>query len=88
MAYSLEAWESTFCRYLRSFRPIGTSWARHTMQNLLDTQLSNEGLNEATHIITSIGGNDLLHNISFLQMTSKLSEVMGKDARIGKWGAR
>ena len=60
----------------------------HTMQDLLDTQLSNEGLNEATHIITSIGGNDLLHNISFLQMTSKLSEVMGKDARIGKWGAR
>ena len=36
----------------------------------------------------SIGGNDLLHNISFLQMTSKLPEVMGKDARIGKWGAR
>ena len=60
----------------------------HTMQDLLDTQLSNEGLNEATHIITYIGGNDLLHNISFLQMTSKLSEVMGKDARIGKWGAR
>ena len=37
----------------------------HTMQDLLDTQLSNEGLNEATHIITSIGGNDLLHNISY-----------------------
>ena len=60
----------------------------HTMQDLLDNQLSDEGLNEATHIVTSIGGNDLLQNISFLQMTSKLSEVMNKDARIGKWGVR
>ena len=60
----------------------------HTMKDLLDNQLSNEGLNEATHIVMSIGGNDLLQNISFLQMTSKLSEVMDKDARIGKWGAR
>ena len=60
----------------------------HTMQDLLDNQLSDEGLNQATHIVTSIGGNDLLQNISFLQMTSKLSEVMNKDARIGKWGAR
>ena len=60
----------------------------HTMRDLLDTQLSDEGLNEATHIVMSIGGNDLLQNISFLQMTSKLSEVMDKDARIGKWGVR
>ena len=60
----------------------------HTMKDLLDTQLSDEGLNEATHIVMSIGGNDLLQNISFLQMTSKLSEVMNKDARIGKWGVR
>ena len=60
----------------------------HTMKDLLDNQLSEEGLNEATHIVTSIGGNDLLQNISFLQMTSKLSEVMDKNARIGKWGAR
>lgn len=60
----------------------------HTMRDLLDTQLSDVGLNEATHIVMSIGGNDLLQNISFLQMTSKLSEVMDKDARIGKWGAR
>ena len=60
----------------------------HTMKDLLDNQLSDEGLNEATHIVTSIGGNDLLQNISFLQMTSNLSEVMDKDARIGKWGAR
>ncbi len=58
------------------------------MKDLLDNQLSNEGLSEATHIVMSIGGNDLLQNISFLQMTSKLSEVMDKDARIGKWGAR
>ena len=60
----------------------------HTMRDLLDTQLSDAGLNEATHIVMSIGGNDLLQNISFLQMTSKLSEVMDKDARIGKWGVR
>ena len=60
----------------------------HTMRDLLDTQLSDAGLNEATHIVMSIGGNDLLQNISFLQMTSKLSEVMNKDARIGKWGVR
>ena len=60
----------------------------HTMKDLLDNQLSDGGLNEATHIVTSIGGNDLLQNISFLQMTSKLSEVMDKNARIGKWGAR
>ena len=60
----------------------------HTMRDLLDTQLLEEGLNEATHIVMSIGGNDLLQNISFLQMTAKLSEVMDKDAKIGKWGAR
>ena len=60
----------------------------HTMRDLLDTQLSDEGLNEATHIVMSIGGNDLLQNISFLQMTAKLSEVMDKDARIGKWGSK
>ena len=60
----------------------------HTMRDLLDTQLSDEGLDEATHIVMSIGGNDLLQKISFLQMTSKLSEVMDKDARIGKWGVR
>ena len=60
----------------------------HTMRDLLNTQLLEEGLNDATHIVMSIGGNDLLQNISFLQMTSKLSEVMNKDARIGKWGVR
>ena len=38
----------------------------HTMKDLLDTQLSDEGLNEATHIVTSIGGNDLLGNLYFL----------------------
>ena len=41
----------------------------HTMKDLLDNQLSDDGLNEATHIVTSIGGNDLLQNISFLQNT-------------------
>mgnify|MGYP003313757321 FL=1 len=60
----------------------------HTMKNLLDTQVSDEGLNEATNIVVSIGGNDLLQKISFFQMTSKLSQVLGKDARIGKWGSR
>ena len=38
----------------------------HTMKDLLDTQLSNEGLNEATNIVVSIGGNDLLGNLYFL----------------------
>ncbi len=38
----------------------------HTMKDLLGTQLSDEGLDEATHIVTSIGGNDLLHNLFFL----------------------
>ena len=38
----------------------------HTMQDLLDTQLSDEGLNEATNIVVSIGGNDLLGNLYFL----------------------
>jgi len=38
----------------------------HTMKDLLDTQLSDEGLNEATNIVVSIGGNDLLGKLSFL----------------------
>ena len=38
----------------------------HTMKDLLDTQLSDEGLNEATNIVVSIGGNDLLGNLYFL----------------------
>ena len=38
----------------------------HTMEDLLDTQLSNVGLNEATNIVVSIGGNDLLNNLVFL----------------------
>ena len=39
-------------------------------------------------MVVSIGGNDLLHNISFLQTTSELSKVMGKGAMIGKWGVK
>jgi lysophospholipase L1-like esterase len=60
----------------------------NTMYDLERNNLDIEELQNASHIIVSIGGNDLLHNISFLQKTSKLSKVMGKDARIGKWGAR
>jgi len=59
-----------------------------TMYDLERNHLDEEELQNASHTIVSIGGNDLLHNISFLQTTSELSEVMGKDARIGKWGAR
>jgi lysophospholipase L1-like esterase len=59
-----------------------------TMYDLEYNHLDTSDVKEASHIIVSIGGNDLLHNISFLQRTSELSEVMGKDARIGKWGAR
>jgi len=59
-----------------------------TMYDLERNYLDEEELQNASHTIVSIGGNDLLHNISFLQTTSELSEVMGKDARIGKWGAR
>ena len=59
-----------------------------TMYDLERNYLDEEELQNASHTIVSIGGNDLHHNISFLQTTSELSEVMGKDARIGKWGAR
>ena len=59
-----------------------------TMFNLEYKHLDSEEVENASHIVVSIGGNDLLHNISFLQKTSELSEVLGKDARIGKWGAR
>ena len=45
-------------------------------------------LSEASHIVVSIGGNDLLNNISFLQTTSELSKIMGKGAMIGKWGVK
>ena len=59
-----------------------------TMYDLEQNHLSGEELQNASHIIVSIGGNDLLQNISFLQKTSELSKVMGKDARIEKWGVR
>lgn len=59
-----------------------------TMYNIEYNHLDTPDVEKASHIIVSIGGNDLLHNISFLQTTSELSKVMGKDARIGKWGAR
>ena len=59
-----------------------------TMFNLEYEHLESEEVENASHIVISIGGNDLLHNISFLQKTSQLSEVLGKDARIGKWGAK
>ena len=59
-----------------------------TMFNLEYEHLESEEVENASHIVVSIGGNDLLHNISFLQKTSQLSEVLGKDARIGKWGAK
>ena len=59
-----------------------------TMYNIEYNHLDTPDVEEASHIIVSIGGNDLLHNISFLQTTSELSKVMGKDARIGKWGVR
>ena len=57
-----------------------------TMYDLEYNHLDTSDVKEASHIIVSIGGNDLLHNISFLQRTSELSKIMGKDARIGKWG--
>ena len=59
-----------------------------TMYNIEYNHLDTPEVEEASHIIVSIGGNDLLHNISFLQTTSELSKDMGKDARIGKWGRR
>ena len=59
-----------------------------TMYNLELKLLDTKKVKNASHIVVSIGGNDLLQNISFLQMTSRLSEVMDKDARIEKWGAR
>ena len=59
-----------------------------TMYNIEYNHLDTPEVEEASHIIVSIGGNDLLHNISFLQTTSELSKFMGKDARIGKWGRR
>jgi lysophospholipase L1-like esterase len=59
-----------------------------TMHDLEYNHLDTRDVEEASHIIVSIGGNDLLHNISFLQTTSELAKVMGEDARIEKWGAR
>ena len=59
-----------------------------TMYDLEYNHLDTPDIEEASHIIVSIGGNDLLHNISFLQRTSELSKIMGKDARIGKWGVK
>ena len=59
-----------------------------TMLQLEKNHLDSNLLLGATHIVVSIGGNDLLYNISFLQSTSKLSKVMGKGAMIGKWGAK
>ena len=59
-----------------------------TMYDLQYNHLDTPDIEEASHIIVSIGGNDLLHNISFLQKTSELSKVMSKDARIEKWGVR
>jgi len=59
-----------------------------TMYDLERNHLDGEELKDASHTIVSIGGNDLLQNISFLQATSELSKVMGKDARIEKWGVR
>ena len=59
-----------------------------TMHQLEKNHLDSNLLLGATHIVVSIGGNDLLYNISFLQTTSKLSKVMGKGAMIGKWGAK
>ena len=59
-----------------------------TMYNIEYNHLDTKDVEEASNIIVSIGGNDLLHNISFLQTTSELSKVMGKDARIEKWGVR
>jgi hypothetical protein len=58
------------------------------MYDLEYNHLETSDVEEASHIIVSIGGNDLLHNISFLQRTSELSKIMGKDARIGKWGVK
>jgi len=59
-----------------------------TMYDLEYNHLDTSDVEEASHTILSIGGNDLLHNISFLQRTSELSKIMGKDARIGKWGVK
>ena len=59
-----------------------------TMYDLEYNHLDTPDIEEASHIIVSIGGNDLLHNISFLQRTSELSKIMGKDARIDKWGVK
>ena len=59
-----------------------------TMYDLKNNHLDTPDIEEASHIIVSIGGNDLLHNISFLQRTSELSKIMGKDARIDKWGVK
>ena len=43
-----------------------------TMYDLERNHLGGEELQNASHTIVSIGGNDLLHNISFLQKTSEL----------------
>jgi len=59
-----------------------------TMDDLERGQLGLNNLSDASHIVVSIGGNDLLNNISFLQTTSELSKIMGKGAMIGKWGVK
>ena len=59
-----------------------------TMDNLEYKLPHTVDAQEASHIVVSIGGNDLLHNISFLQTTSELSKVMGKGAMIEKWGLK
>ena len=59
-----------------------------TMDDLERGQLGSNNLSDASHIVVSIGGNDLLNNISFLQTTSELSKIMGKGAMIGKWGVK
>ena len=59
-----------------------------TMYDLKNNHLDTPDVEEASHTVVSIGGNDLLQNISFLQRTSELSKIMGKDARIGKWGVK
>ena len=59
-----------------------------TMDDLERGQLGSNNLSDALHIVVSIGGNDLLNNISFLQTTRELSKIMGKGAMIGKWGVK
>ena len=54
----------------------------HTMKDLLDTQLSDEGLNEATNIVVSIGGNDLLGNLYFL--IDAMGLYQGEESKVFK----